>query len=246
MGTSKERDGFFGKYTEHFDDDGNKVGESREREGFFGKYVEHTDSAGDKVGESRDREGLFGDYTEHTDSGGGKLGESREREGFLGDYTEHTDSEGNKIGESREREGFFGNYTEHSGGFHPFHKSKNEEASELSKSIAETEDSASTYLSSGYTAVTTNSGSTSGSSSDNTGVFLVLGAIAYIGVVWGAWVLMDHVTQFSFVWWLCVLAILAGIPLYIAAAYVAFWLLVAAIVISIVIWLVQYFVQNPY
>lgn len=41
MPKSYEREGFFGKYTEHYDDQGNKIGESREREGFFGKYVEH-------------------------------------------------------------------------------------------------------------------------------------------------------------------------------------------------------------
>ena len=65
MGTSKERDGFFGKYTEHFDDKGNKVSESRDREGFFGDYTEHTDSKGNKIGESKEREGFFGNYTEH-------------------------------------------------------------------------------------------------------------------------------------------------------------------------------------
>jgi hypothetical protein len=89
MGKSYERDGFFGKYVEHFDDDGNKIGESRERDGFFGKYVEHFDDDGNKIGESRDREGFFGRYTEHTDRSGRKTGESREREGFFGKYTEH-------------------------------------------------------------------------------------------------------------------------------------------------------------
>ena len=115
MGESRERDGFFGKYTEHFDDDGNKIGESREREGFFGKYTEDTDAQSNKIGESREREGFFGNYTEHTDSSGNKTGESREQDGFFGKYTEHTDDAGNKVGESRERDGFFGRYTEHTG-----------------------------------------------------------------------------------------------------------------------------------
>ncbi len=41
MGKSVEREGFFGKYTEHHDDNGKKTCESREfreREGFFGHY----------------------------------------------------------------------------------------------------------------------------------------------------------------------------------------------------------------
>jgi len=115
MGTSKERDGIFGKYTEHFDDSGKKIGESRERTGIFGDYTEHTDSSGRKTGESRERRGLLGDYTEHTDSSGRKDGESRERRGLLGDYTEHTDSSGRKVGESRKRGGIFGRYVSHSG-----------------------------------------------------------------------------------------------------------------------------------
>lgn len=115
MGRSVERDGVFGKYTEHFDDAGNKLGESRERDGVFGKYVEHTDADGNKVGESRDVSGFFGDYTEHRDAYGDKSGESRHREGVFGDYTEHVDAEGRKVGESRERHGFFGDYTENTG-----------------------------------------------------------------------------------------------------------------------------------
>lgn len=42
MGTSKERDGIFGKYTEHFDDSGKKIGESRERTGIFGYFIRST------------------------------------------------------------------------------------------------------------------------------------------------------------------------------------------------------------
>lgn len=115
MGKSEEKEGIFGKYTEHYDDKGNKIGESREIDGVFGKYIEHTDARGNKTGESREREGVFSDYTEHTDAGGNKIGESREIEGLFGTYTEHTDAEGHKIGESREVEGVFSRYTEHTG-----------------------------------------------------------------------------------------------------------------------------------
>lgn len=115
MGESRKRDGFFGEYTEHFDDDGNKIGESREKEGVFGPYTEHVDAQGNKIGESRDMEGFFGAYTEHRDRNYDKVGESRDREGFFGPYREHIDVDGNPIGESREREGLFGRYTETTG-----------------------------------------------------------------------------------------------------------------------------------
>ena len=96
MGKSVDREDWRGnKYTEHYDDDGNKTGESREWEDWKGdKYTEHTDSDGDKTGESREWEDWKGDkYTEHTDSDGNKTGESREWEDWKGDkYTEHTGS----------------------------------------------------------------------------------------------------------------------------------------------------------
>jgi len=112
-GKSVEREGFFGKYTEHEDEHGNVIGESREQEGFFGSYTEHKDAEGNVVGESREQEGFFGNYTEHSNTDGGVVGESREQEGFLGDYTEHKDVDGNVIGESRKREGFLDDYIEH-------------------------------------------------------------------------------------------------------------------------------------
>lgn len=120
MGKSIERDGVFGKYTEHFDDDGNKVGESKIVDGVFGKYVEHTDRHGNKVGESKYREGIFEDYTEHFTRDGKKVGESKDREGIFEDYTEHYSSDGKKLGESKFREGIFQDYTEHTGEPLPF------------------------------------------------------------------------------------------------------------------------------
>lgn len=113
MGKSYERDGLFGKYTEHFDDRGNKIGESQVVDGLTGKRFDHYDNTGSKIGESREVDGFFGSYTEHRDNYGNKAGESRDREGFFGTYTEHSDRTGNKTGESRNREGIFGDYTEH-------------------------------------------------------------------------------------------------------------------------------------
>jgi hypothetical protein len=52
MGKSIERQDWAGnKYTEHYDDDGNKTGESRERVNWAGDpYTEHTDADGNKNG----------------------------------------------------------------------------------------------------------------------------------------------------------------------------------------------------
>jgi hypothetical protein len=118
MAHSEEKTDFLGnKYTEHYDDDGQKVGESREREDFLGnKYSEHTDIHGQKTGESREGEDFLGNkYSEHRDIHGQRTGESHEGEDFLGNkYSEHRDIHGQKTGESREREDFLGNkYSEH-------------------------------------------------------------------------------------------------------------------------------------
>jgi len=112
-GTSREREGLLGNYTEHRDAEGKVVGESRDREGLLGEYTEHRDAEGKVAGESREREGFLGKYTEHRDAEGKVVGESREHEGFLGKYTEHRDAEGKVVGESREREGLLGKYTEY-------------------------------------------------------------------------------------------------------------------------------------
>jgi len=68
---SEERKGLFGgKYTEHFDDDGIKIGESRELKGVFEDYTEHRDAERQKIAESRVHKGVFEDYTEHVDAEG--------------------------------------------------------------------------------------------------------------------------------------------------------------------------------
>lgn len=70
MGKSVEREDWLGnRYTEHYDDSGNKIGESRELSDRLGnKYTEHRDTSGTKTGESHERtDWLGGTYTEHTD-----------------------------------------------------------------------------------------------------------------------------------------------------------------------------------
>ena len=257
MGTSKERDGFFGKYTEHFDDDGNKVGESRERDGFFGKYVEHTDADGHKTGESRNREGFFGDYTEHTDSSGSKVGESIDREGFFGDYTEHTDSEGTKIGESRKREGFFGNYTEHSGGFHPHHKPKHADSSDSASKSTVLKSNGGAYESSGYSSTESYASVSNKSSSTSEAWEFIKIALVFLAWTGGSWFLKEfcnHLlatfTQYSLAWWftgivwlLCWPGIIVGA---IALLAISLAILVVIWIFKGIVWLIQYFVSNPY
>ncbi len=250
MAKSVEREGFFGKYTEHYDDDGKKIGESREREGFFGKYAEHTDAEGNKVGESRDREGFFGDYVEHTDSSGSKIGESREREGFFGDYTEHTDSEGRKIGESREREGFFQDYTEHTGGFHPYDKQKKDAESETTSSNS----GASRYSGYGSASYSSSSARYLSTSTFWDNVKFILIFVAWTG---GSWLLKEFCdqllasfTQYSLAWWLtgavwllCWPGIIVGA---IALAAIGLAILVVIWLSQALVWLIKYFVANPY
>lgn len=85
MGKSIERDGIFGKYTEHFDDEGNKVGESHKRQSIIEDYTEHFDINHTKIGQSKDREGIFEDYVERqghnpgTDSSGVFLRQQRRK-----------------------------------------------------------------------------------------------------------------------------------------------------------------------
>lgn len=231
MGESRERDGFFGKYTEHFDDNGNKIGESRERDGFFGKYTEHTDATGNKTGESREREGFFGNYSEHTDSSGSKTGESRERDGFFGPYTEHTNTQGEKVGESRERDGFIGKYTEHTGvGW--FGKG-------ASKTSGCGPPPTSSSISSGG-----GSGSTGGTGDAILGFLgpVALGALC-VGLTFGAIWVNEHTSQFSFLWWLSLaVALVSGfftIQILIGLAFVLG-------VIALVIWLIGYFFKHPW
>jgi hypothetical protein len=77
-------------------------------------------------------------------------------------------------------------------------------------------------------------------------LWLVFAGAAYLVVVAGAFFLIQKVATWSFVWWLCVLAIAAGIPLYVAAAYAAFWLMVAGFALMALIGIVSHFIKNPF
>ena len=78
MSRSEEKTGWGGdKYTVHYDDNGNKIGESHEKSGWGSPYIEHTDASGNKIGESREKSGWGNPYTEHTgDFFGGTLTKS--------------------------------------------------------------------------------------------------------------------------------------------------------------------------
>lgn len=115
MGKTIRREGILGVYFEHYDDQGNKVGESKPRKGVVEDYMEHFDVHGNKIGESKEREGIFEDYTEHFDAAYRKTGESKARKGVIEDYTEHFDRDGRKSGESKFRRGIFEDYVEHDG-----------------------------------------------------------------------------------------------------------------------------------
>lgn len=92
----------------------------------------------------------------------------------------------------------------------------------------------------------TYSSSSSSSSGTDFGIKLVLGGLAYLVVVAGAFVVIQKVATWSFVWWLCVLAIVAGIPLFIGLLHVLFYITIAGLVVSIIVAIIDHFVRNPY
>ncbi len=89
------------------------------------------------------------------------------------------------------------------------------------------------------------SSSSGGHGSFSSTAFFVC-AIAYLFVVAGAIFLIGKVATWSLVWWLCVLAILAGIPIYIALAYAAFWVMIGLMGLLLLVTLVQHFANNIY
>jgi hypothetical protein len=249
MGKSYERDGVFGKYIEHFDDDGNKVGESHERTGYFGKYTDHTDSAGNKIGESHSRDGFFDTYLAHHDTSGSKTGESHDRVGFLDNYKDHTDSSGRKTGESRKREGLFGEYMEHLGTGYRGSESKAPDTTSRQRTPAahagSNGDAAlSTSYSSGSSASTS-----AGSSSER--VPLIGSRLAGAGAVLLGWLMVHAATTWSFVWWLGAAVILGGtvslIPVVGEIAVAAFvgWILGIWVAKSVSV-IIHYLREHPY
>ncbi|MDP3779495.1 MAG: hypothetical protein Q8R30_05640 [bacterium] len=118
QGYSEEKNGVFGKYTEHKNKDGETTGYSEKKDGVFGEYTEHTDTEGKTTGYSENKEGLFGKYTEHTDTNEKTTGYSEGKQGLLGGYVEHTDSSDRTTGWSETKSNAFGRYTEHYGDSH--------------------------------------------------------------------------------------------------------------------------------
>jgi len=82
--------------------------------------------------------------------------------------------------------------------------------------------------------------------SKNTGLYFILGGIAYLGVAGGALALMGHVEQFSLGWWLCGLVIVVGIPLYIALAYVTWYATMCVLIIWVLIQIAEHFTNYPH
>ncbi len=72
--------------------------------------------------------------------------------------------------------------------------------------------------------------------------YFILGSIAYLGVAAGALVLMDSVEKFSLGWWLCCFAVVGGIPLYIALAYITWY---ASLALAVIWGVVQIAGQFP-
>ena len=72
--------------------------------------------------------------------------------------------------------------------------------------------------------------------------FVVLGAI-YIIILTAAWLVWPNVSEYSLVWWIFFIIALTGLPLYVFVL-VAFGSLYLAY--YAVLWMVEYFSQNPY
>lgn len=74
---------------------------------------------------------------------------------------------------------------------------------------------------------------------------LVLGLI-YLGLLAGAIFLIKVVATWSLVWWLCVLVIISGIPVFIFIFLGSLVLIAALTVLAIIISLFEYFAGNLY
>ncbi len=83
---------------EHFDVDGNKIGETK----FEGQKQVHFDTEGHKIGETKREEGLFRGKATHYDSEGHQIGYSKNDADFFGSLQRHYDSSKEEVGCSRE------------------------------------------------------------------------------------------------------------------------------------------------
>jgi hypothetical protein len=117
--TEKTRDWFGDEKEDHFDDNGNKVGETHFKKDWCGDRIqEHFDSDGNKVGETRESPDWLGENrAEHLDSDGNRVGTSYNRTDSLSDpVQEHCDSSGMHVGETRLKKDWLGySFKEHEG-----------------------------------------------------------------------------------------------------------------------------------
>ncbi len=199
-GSSEEKDGLFGKYTKHIDEEGKVTGYSENKEGLFTDYTEHTDTSGSVTGRSEEKQGLFDDYVEHRDASGNVTGYSEKKKGMFDDYTQHTDPSGNVTGWSKQEKGLFDDYTRHHGSSHQSTDYREEAQSSDRKS-------------SGYSG-----GGSSGS--DGAGaagaVVLLLPLLAVVGVFWLLYGIFKSILnpqeRKKAIFAICILLVIIAIP----------------------------------
>jgi hypothetical protein len=117
--TKKTTDWLGREKEEHFDDNGQKVGETRFSKTWLGNpRQEHFDAENNKIGETRAGSDLLGrDRAEHFDSNHNRVGTSRDERDWIGRPVQrHYDSSGTQVGETHRREDWIGrSYKEHQG-----------------------------------------------------------------------------------------------------------------------------------
>jgi hypothetical protein len=74
----------------------------------------------------------------------------------------------------------------------------------------------------------------------------LVGMAIYALMVIGAFFLLKVVKTWSLVWWLCVLVIATGIPIYIALFYVGLWVIAGLVVLWLLLYAIQHFANNLY
>ena len=113
MSRSEIKTDFFGnKYTQHYNDNGDKIGTSVAKESFTGtKFIQHYDNDDNEIGSSEFKEDWLGnEYVQHFDNKSEKSGFSEKREDILGnEYVQHFDNKSEKTGYSEKKEDWLGN-----------------------------------------------------------------------------------------------------------------------------------------
>jgi hypothetical protein len=164
MGNEKE---------EHFDDEGNKVGETRFDTNIWGQPVQtHYDSEGRTTGTTKSGTDWLGnDRAEHFNTEGERVGTSKNEQDWLGnDVQRHYSSSREKVGETRRREDWLGNpYKDHKGEYF--------KAQETSESIS---GRASSGNDSSYSAYDASYSPSRGSTSGSTGIVVLFVVLAIV------------------------------------------------------------------